>query len=317
MEETAMEKDKIIIIEDSKFQGRIIRDILTNSGYDVTWVKSAEEAISEDLYQKFDLIVLDVILPGINGYEFCEHIKKRSSLIPVIMVTSMDQEKNLIKALNSGADDYIRKPFSVNELLARIKVQLRTRRLQLELVNKNIELQKANETIKKLAVTDMLTKTYNRTYIREFLEKTINRSKNDFVKIACIMIDIDNFKKVNDTYGHLTGDIVLANAANICKLAVEDNGAVIRFGGEEFLIIVNEDVNKTSSIAEKVRNDCENSNLCKLKFTVSLGVSRFNLHKDSFIKDFEDGLKDADAMLYVSKNSGKNKVTIKEKIHTA
>jgi two-component system cell cycle response regulator len=311
-----MEKEKILIVEDSKFQGIIVKDMLIKNNYSATWVDSAEEAMKHNLWELFDLILLDVVLPRMNGYEFCEFIKKKQPLIPVVMVTSMDDDKSVVKALNAGADDYIKKPYSFDELLARIKVQLRTRKLQLELIKKNNELQQAYETIKILAATDMLTGAYNRGYLTEYLQKIFEGKENKSIKVACIMIDIDHFKKINDTYGHLIGDVVLTNLSEICKNYVKDNGAVIRFGGEEFLIIIHKNVDRVYDIAESIRRDCEESMCCGFKFTVSLGINEFTLNKDTLISDFQKGLKEADKMLYISKNTGRNRVTIK-RIHTA
>lgn len=308
-------KERVLIVEDSKFQGIIIKDILSKSGYDAVWVTSAEEALNNNIYNEFDLVLLDVILPGINGYEFCKIIKKSNAILPVIILTSMDDEKGVVKALGSGADDYIKKPYSIDELIARIKVQMRTRKLQVELINKNNELKKAYYTIKRMSITDILTGAYNRAYINEYIEK-LNKN-NDEIDIACIMLDIDNFKKVNDTYGHLTGDEVLKNVVSICSDNINGSGITVRFGGEEFLIILKDNIQDINKFAEGIRHQCEKSRLYNLKYTVSLGGNIFKLHRLRFFDDFQEGLKEADKMLYNSKNKGKNKVTIKEKDRAA
>lgn len=307
-----MEKNRIILVEDSRFQGVITRDILIKNGYEVTWVKSAEEALIDNLYQDFDLVLLDVLLPGMSGYEFCEIIKKNNEIIPVIMLTSMEDEKSVVKALNSGADDYIKKPYNIDEFLARIRVQVRGRMLQMELIKKNKELQMANEIIKKLAITDMLTGAYNRAYIIECIELVKRANEGKVIDMACIMIDIDNFKKINDTYGHLTGDVVLKSVSEICKKSIEGKGAVIRFGGEEFLIALWQNVEDAFSIAEDIRKQCEINSFNNLKYTISLGVSVFNMNLTRELDCFQEGIRIADQMLYISKNNGKNRVTIKE-----
>lgn len=312
-----MSSDRILLVEDSKFQARITMDILIKNGYDVFTVESAEEAMKLNIYGSFDLVLLDVLLPGINGYDFCEIIKQKNSLIPVIMLTSMEDEKSVLKALNSGADDYIKKPFNVDELLARIRVQLRTRKLQMELLKKNGELQEAYNTIKKLAITDMLTGAYNRSFIKEYMANLVEKCNSNAFDMGCIMLDIDNFKLVNDTYGHLTGDIVLENVADICRQQVKESGAAIRFGGEEFLILIHgNSTNNIEDITEGIRHRCENSRCCELNFTVSLGAGIFKIHRDSSLQDLQEAIKVADKMLYISKNTGKNKATIRNP-HTA
>lgn len=307
-----MSKNRVLLVEDSRLEGMITKDVLIKNNYEVKWVLSAEKAMEFNIVEDFDLVLLDVVLPGINGYELCKIIKSVDWMMPVIMLTSRQDDKSLVEALNSGADDYIKKPFSIDELLARIRVQIRTRKLQYELIKKNEELEKANRMIKKLAVTDMLTGAYNRVYIRESLERLFVDSEEDKKNIGYIMIDIDNFKHVNDTYGHLIGDVVLKNVADICKLNINEAGEVVRFGGEEFLVILSSNLSNAFSIAENVRLDCEKSMCCGFKYTISLGVSEYTIRRDMTLMDFECGLKLADEMLYRSKNTGKNKVTINE-----
>lgn len=304
-----MEKQNILIVEDSRFHGAITKDILTKNGYEAIWAMSAEEAMKLNDFDRYDMVLLDVMLPGINGYEFCKIIKNKNPLMPVIMLTSMEDEKSMVIALESGADDYIKKPYSIKELLARIKVQLRTRKLQTELIKKNEELQKAYETIKKLSITDVLTGVYNRGYIKEYIEE-LSENTNNNIELACCMIDIDNFKNVNDTYGHLTGDIVLKSVGFICKQCVGDNGKVIRFGGEEFLIIIDKNLDKAKEIAERIRYECEKDKCCGFTYTISIGLSIFKAKTNNLLKDLEEGIKEADKLLYISKNMGKNKVTI-------
>lgn len=308
-----MKNEKVLVVEDSKFQGIIIKDILDKNGYDAAWVTSAEQALNNNMYNQFDLVLLDVILPGINGYKFCEIIKKNNAILPVIILTSMDDEKGVVRALGSGADDYIKKPYSVDELIARIKVQMRTRKLQVELINKNKELKDAYYTIKKISITDILTGAYNRAYIKEYIEELSSNLINDEIEIACMMLDIDNFKKVNDTYGHLTGDVVLKDVVSICNYNIGSSGITVRFGGEEFLIILRSNLQDINKFAEGIRYQCEKSRLYNLKYTVSLGGNIFKLHRERIFDDFQEGLKVSDKMLYISKNKGKNKVTIKEK----
>ncbi|EYE89091.1 hypothetical protein Q428_04390 [Fervidicella metallireducens AeB] len=310
-----MKKPEILVVEDSKFQSLILKDILNKGGYEVVCVSSAEEAINNNFYKKFDLVLLNVVLPGMNGYEFCKVVKNNDKFLPVIIITSIEDKNSLVKALNSGADDYIKKPYNVDELLARIRVQIRTRNLQLELKEKNKELEKAYDKIKEMAVTDALTGVYNRAYIKDYLDKIINKYDSASYKLSCFMIDIDNFKKVNDTFGHLVGDEVLKDVAKICKEIIRDNGAVIRFGGEEFLIILNKDIDNSKIIAEDIRSICSKSIVGDCKYTISIGVCNFNVIKLNHLNDFQKGLQEADRMLYISKNSGKNMVTINEIQH--
>lgn len=305
-----MKDEKVILVEDCRFQGRITADVLQKSGYETMWVRTAEEAIENELYKNFDVVILDVILPGMDGYECCKIIRKNTKVMPIVMLTSMEDEKSVIKALNSGADDYIKKPHSNQEFIARIEVQLRSARLQKELIKKNMELEEANKIIKQLAITDVLTGANNRSFLPELLDNISKNISEDNIKIATLMIDIDNFKSVNDTYGHLIGDTVLKEIGELCINAVGEDGVVIRFGGEEFLVVITNSEEEISTIGEKVRLSCEESYPCGFKVTVSIGGCAANILAKDIRNDFEKCLKISDSMLYVSKKEGKNKVTI-------
>ncbi|MEG2539792.1 MAG: diguanylate cyclase [Clostridium sp.] len=305
-----MNDEKVILIEDCRFQGSITRDLLEKNGFTTKWVLTGEEALENNLYENYDIVVLDVVLPGIDGYELCKKIKASKRIIPIIMLTSMENEECVIKALNSGADDYIKKPHNNQEFIARINVQLRTARLQKQLIEKNKELEEANKLIKQLAITDMLTGAHNRAFIPEYINHISSEINDKKLSLATIMIDIDNFKSVNDTYGHLIGDVVLKSLSNTCKAEVKDRGVVVRFGGEEFLIIIDKNPLIAQEIAESIRQQFEISCPCGFKVTISLGVCMEEIDKSNLINDFEKSIKNADTMLYVSKRSGKNKVTM-------
>ncbi|MEF9934038.1 MAG: diguanylate cyclase [Clostridium sp.] len=305
-----MNDEKVILIEDCRFQGSITRDLLEKNGFTTKWVLTGEEALENNLYENYDIVVLDVVLPGIDGYELCKKIKASKRIIPIIMLTSMENEECVIKALNSGADDYIKKPHNNQEFIARINVQLRTARLQKQLIEKNKELEEANKLIKQLAITDMLTGAHNRAFIPEYIKHISSEINDKKISLATIMIDIDNFKSVNDTYGHLIGDVVLKSLSNTCKAEVKDRGVVVRFGGEEFLIIIDKNPLIAQEIAESIRQQFEISCPCGFKVTISLGVCMEEIDKSNLINDFEKSIKNADTMLYVSKRSGKNKVTM-------
>ncbi|MCX7903191.1 MAG: diguanylate cyclase [Caloramator sp.] len=296
--------NRILIVEDSSFHGKVLQDILIKNGYQVKLTRSAEEALIEKV-ENYDLILLDLILPGIDGYDFAKQIKETYPYLPIIAITSVAEEESVSKALSMGADDYIKKPFSEVELLARIKVQIRTRRLQLELLERNRELKSAYEKIKDLANKDMLTSAFNRLYLREYLEMLSKQYDNKLIN--CFIIDIDNFKGINDTYGHLTGDVILKRLVEICRNVIGDLGIIVRFGGEEFLAIITEQ-NDSFYLAEEIRRRCEMDKTCGFNWTISIGVSQGIITSNNFLIDTEKLIKLADEMLYEAKRTGKNKV---------
>ncbi|MEA2091288.1 MAG: diguanylate cyclase, partial [Campylobacterota bacterium] len=224
--------------------------------------------------------------------------------IPVIFITAKTDEDSIVKAYDIGGIDYITKPFKSRELLARVKRELKMQNLI-------HDLEESKEELRLLASIDPLTKLYNRRYFSKASEHIFYLSKRNNSTLSIIMLDIDNFKKINDTYGHQVGDDVLVTIASALQGFIRKSDIVCRFGGEEFLMLFPQTpIDKALLISEKIRLKIEDTvvsleNKKELKFTASIGVSQINHEKD---KSIEDMIKRADDALYEAKNSGRNRI---------
>ena len=319
----------ILIVDDSEASRRILQVILNQAGYNETiLVESAIEAIkilnNEQNLSPVDMILMDVMMDEMSGIEATELIKKSDSLkdIPIIMVSSVSDEKRIEKAFAAGAIDYINKPIKKIELLARVRSVLRLkqemdkrkkREKQLEMLNKS--LKKANESLLKLTRMDGLTGIFNRRYFDEAIKKELRRAIREKQSISLIMTDIDHFKLYNDHYGHLKGDDCLVNVAKtLDKIVKRPADVVARYGGEEFVILLpNTDWKGAYKIAEDIR-----FNIRKLMIdhkysevdsfiTISLGLSSI-IPKRSL--DYNILINAADKALYKAKNGGRDQIQL-------
>jgi two-component system, cell cycle response regulator len=303
---------RVLVVDDLPDNVEILRARLESRGYLVATASNGEEALAAVQKEPPQLILCDVMMPGIDGYEVARRIKRDESLpfIPIILVTALSETEHIVQGLNTGADDYIAKPYHFQELEARVRAMLRIKRLQDELDLKNRELEVANKRLKKLSITDGLTELFNHRHVHELLRDEFERSRRSEEPLAVVMIDLDRFKAVNDTYGHPTGDVVLFETARILKETAREIDMVGRYGGEEFIgILPNTDEEEGARFAERVRAAVE-AHLFKdegteLRMTCSSGVASFPVEG---VDSPEELLKNADAALYLAKESGRNRV---------
>ncbi len=224
---------KILIIDDSRLITQFGKSILTGKGLEVLTAESGEMGLELAVQEQPDLILLDVILPGMDGYQICEQLKKtdESKDIPVIMLTSKAEPADKIKGLVLGAVDYVTKPFDAGELIARVKTHLRIKELYEALQERNRQLQ-------EMANRDGLTNLYNHRFFHEHLSREMDRVRRYGGTITCVITDIDFFKKVNDTYGHQIGDSILKEVALILQKGIRESDLAARYGGEEFALVL-------------------------------------------------------------------------------
>ncbi|MGD2029442.1 MAG: diguanylate cyclase [Desulfobacterales bacterium] len=299
----------ILVAEDDPVARKILERTLTKEGHEVVSVENGRKAF--DLFKEkfFPIILTDWMMPEMDGIELCRAVRNHqaSGYVFVIILTSKDSKDDIVTGLNAGADDYVHKPFNPAELKARIKTCLRI--LELER-----SLKEANENIRILSITDPLTKCYNRGYITESLPKEIHRAIRYKRPLSLVLCDIDHFKKVNDTYGHQSGDHVLIEFVNSIKQSIrQDLDWIARYGGEEFLIVLPETGPEGAYIlAERLRNS-----ISKRKFifqenafniTCSFGISGFNSATSDQNISSESLINAADKYLYLCKLEGRNRV---------
>lgn len=320
---------KILVVDDYEDNLYIASLVLARDNHDIITASSAEEAITKANAENPDVILLDIQMPGTNGFEACKSLKSapQTSNIPIVFLTARFKDsESLTKGLQLGAEDYIIKPFSTPELRARVKVMVRLKsqmeqlatsnkkleQLNGELQKKNDELVETHKALEELATTDGLTGLRNRRYFTERLEEEFMRTQRDSQNISLVMLDIDFFKKVNDQHGHQCGDSVLVQFSQILKVNLRQHDIVARYGGEEFIIaIIGQDSNASVATAERIRLDVEKSTFThediQLNLTCSAGVGTYpDVCKDN--PDLDALVQEVDAALYAAKHGGRNQV---------
>jgi diguanylate cyclase (GGDEF)-like protein len=306
-----VQSKSVLIVEDSAVYRNMLASCLREWGYDVS--------VAEDGLQAWEmvqsgnvpnLLIIDWMLPGLDGIELCRRIRNRQTepYPYVLLLSAQEKKQNLIDGLNAGADDYLTKPFDVNELRARLRSGMRILSLQEQLRRKEDEL-------RFQALHDPLTGLWNRGAILEFLERELARARRGPEPLAVMVIDVDHFKAVNETHSHQAGDVVLQAVARRLAGAMRAYDWVGRYGGEEFLAIV------AATDSAGIRGYAERLRACiadepivgpanisgRIHITVSIGAAAARLGPD-FTCGFL--IKAADEALHAAKSNGRNRVEV-------
>ncbi len=304
-------KLSILLVEDSEVEARTTKGYLEMAGYDVEWVENGTSAIKAAKTRPFDAILLDLVLPDISGRETCLFLRssRETRGIPVIMLSVKDRVADKVAGLEAGADDYLTKPYSYQELNARIYACLRTKALLDELGKKNEQMTEMLASVKMLADTDPLTNLSNRRSFEVILDHEFRQIVRFPFLLSCLMIDIDHFKRVNDIHGHRAGDIVLVEIAKIFKSTLRGSDAAARWGGEEFLILLSQ-TGKAGAldVARKLLGKVSAHRFSGLQdesITVSIGIAGL---PDPCINSVESLVNEADRAMYEAKRRGRNTV---------
>jgi two-component system cell cycle response regulator len=310
-------KARILLVEDSTTQAKATRDSLQKKGYDVLWADSGAAAIKAVLTMSPDVVLLDRVLPDMSGTEVCRWIKhtEQTKGVPVIMLTVRGSLDDKVTGIESGADDYLAKPCNDVELHAKIHAALRIKALQDALKQKNRELSELLAKVGSMAVTDVLTGLYNRRHFDDELDAEWKKSRRYRYSIACLLIDIDFFKSINDTYGHKAGDSVLRELSVILRKNVRDTDTVARWGGEEFIVLLpHTDTDGgyvvASSLLERISRH-EFGQVPGRHITVSIGLSC----SGPATQGKERLIEEADKALYEAKKNGRNRIECAPDIH--
>ena len=301
---------RILIADDDPISLRLLRRTLERAGYDVTTVDNGTAAVRA-LCEKDGprLALLDWIMPGLDGPTVVRTVRKHREqpYVNMILLTSRQSKEDIVAGLESGADDYLTKPFDPQELRARLRTGERILLLEDRLVE-------AREEMRFKATHDSLTSLWNRGMIEELLYRELQRARRDLHNgcVSLVLGDVDHFKKVNDTYGHASGDAVLREIAARLLRAVRSYDAVSRYGGEEFLIVLSGcDAACVRSRAEDIRRGIEmkpvKTEEGEIRVTISLGVA---MSSDWEGADGEELIRQADAALYQAKREGRNRVVL-------
>ena len=313
-----MDEKTILVIEDEPTINRILSKYFKKAGFNV--LSALNGAIGLELFSRheIDLVCLDIMMPRIDGWEVAKRIRAVSN-VPVILMSALSDEEDILKGFKLQVDDYITKPFTPAVLVAKIKSLFNRIEIEhgiegvYEINGINIELSsfKENATLEELLSKDELTGVANRRFLDFHLQNYIKRAKEFHVGFGVLFLDLDYFKKVNDTYGHLVGDIVLKETAGIIEKNLRNSDLVGRYGGEEFIAILQVDNTRhLRLIAEKLRKAIEdhvfNEEDKKIKLTVSIGGTLFGENDDE-----KSVVERADKNMYSSKQNGRNRVTLK------
>ena len=296
-----MGEDILIVDDDAAIRDSML-EFITRSGYNAQTASSAEEAIELLKSTRMDLVITDIILPGKNGLQLTDLIKQNYD-IDIIVMTGYSENYSYEEAINKGASDLVFKPFRLEELMLRLKRVLKERRLTKD---RNRILSK----LENLAITDGLTKLYNLRHFYNQLEIEIDRSNRYGHPLALLLLDIDNFKTYNDTYGHLEGDKVLVRLGQIIKSCLRTMDCAYRYGGEEFTIILPETTGEEAkNVAHRIKTSVQIENFFPeggdiVNLTISIGVTEY------FRKEpLTTFIQRADRAMYNSKAKGRNAIS--------
>jgi len=308
-----MAKAKILLVEDNKTQSALISAFLIKSGYDVVTADNGMSAIRVAKSEKVDLVLLDLVLPDIDGNEVCRWLKLNhdTMAIPIIMLTAKGDTDHKVAGLMAGADDYLHKPFDESELNARIDVRLRAKSLQDELRFKNRQLEDKLTHVETLAIRDSLTGLYNRRRFETLLASEFKKSVRYQLPLSCMMIDIDHFKAINDSYGHQAGDIVLREVAQVIEANIREVDTSARWGGEEF-VVLSPNTPKANAVraAERILGAMaarKFSGIGSRTLSVSIGLAGI---PDPSIDTMEQLIHTADLAMYEAKRKGRSRMEI-------
>jgi diguanylate cyclase (GGDEF)-like protein len=299
---------KILIAEDENISRRRLEKLLEEMDYEVISCKDGLEAW--EVIQSEDapnLIIIDWMMPGIDGLEICRRVRKlaREPYTYILLLSSKSKQEDIIRGIEAGANEYIIKPFNQQELMARM-------RSGKHIIELNEKLLCALNVLHKQAIYDELTGLHNRHYMVEILEKEFPRAIRYQTDLSCLLLDIDYFKDINDTFGHAFGDLVLYEFSARLKKEARETDFIFRYGGEEFMMLLpNTGIDGAQNIAERIRSACETrkyeDGTNSTAATVSIGVSSVTLHQPSTSSEL---IAFADKALYRAKAEGRNRVKV-------
>jgi len=305
--ERSSARDRVLVAEDDTMFRTILRHWLESWGYHVVVAEDGTEAWNV-LQQEHppELLILDWVMPGVDGAELCRRIRERQRgpYQYILLVTAKDDKQDVVFGLEAGADDYLTKPFDRSVLRARLRVGRRILALQEDLI-------RAREELRFQATHDVLTGIWNRGALLDLLHRELDRACRSQSPTGLVILDIDHFKKVNDSYGHLVGDVVLQEVANRISRVVRLYDFVGRYGGEEFLIVLPGcGKDQLQQSAERIRIAIASMPVLAARDEISVTVSAGGAVAEPGTNTEKETLAKADAALYQAKDAGRNCIAI-------
>jgi len=305
--EPQKEPPLVLLVEDNESDAELVRHFLKDLPLRIERLANGADAVELCQTGRVDLMLLDILLPGLNGFEVCRQVKgsEKGKDLPIVVITCLEDMDSRLKCIELQTDDFLVKPIVGRELQARVKILLEKKK-KLDMLRSHYE-----EALNS-AVVDWLTGLYNHGYFKKFLDLEIKKSLRQRYPVTLIMIDIDNFKAVNDAYGHPTGDVILQELAQVVRKAVREVDLVARYGGDEFAVVLPySDGHGALRVAHRIDEAIKTYGLSpqasarKTRLTVSMGVAGYPedaVHVDGLIHS-------ADQKLYTAKTRGKNQIS--------
>ena len=303
-----MEEKTLLLVEDDEVAARLILNFFKDTPYHIELLVDGADVLNRVEKGNVDLILLDIMLPGIDGFEVCHHLKETSQIqnIPIVMITCLKDTESKVRGIELGVDDFLVKPINREVLSARVTALLKKKEYFDRLT---YEYEKALHS----AVTDKLTGLYNHAYFKQFLKLEIERSLRQKHALTLMLLDIDDFKHYNDTLGHLVGDKILHELGQVINRTVRKIDMAARYGGEEFTVVLPYTSPRGALVvAERLRQAVESHpfsykpSLPSKTLTVSIGIASFQMD----VKTVEDLIERSDIALYKAKGEGKNRICV-------
>jgi diguanylate cyclase (GGDEF)-like protein len=294
---------RILIVDDDECRRKLFGTVLRHEGYEIDLLPDGTELVARVRQRPPDLVLLDIMLPEVSGFELCGDLRmlEDTRLTPIILITSaFKDEESAVRGLLSGADDYVVTPSRLDELRARVRVQLRNRRDR-----EMLQWARAQrESLKTAALSDALTGLANRRAADEELDHALEAGE----RLLAVVIDVDHFKQINDTHGHVVGDHVLAQVARAIKSCTRSGDIAARYGGEEFLVLVRgAALDAASRIGDRYRHAVRKIEVASGPVTVSVGIAGTGGGAPA---DRIALLRAADEAMYQAKVTGRDRVVV-------
>lgn len=306
-------KAKLLLVEDSESQGTHIKALLERMGYDVAWARAGIEALKLARAHAPDLIVLDVVMRDMDGLAVCRWLKMSAETrdIPVIMLTVKGELHERVEGLNVGANDYLPKPFADEELEARIVAVLRAKRTELEVRQRNVQLESMLHQVETLTITDPLTGMLNRRRFADVLAHEFALTRRYGNALSCLVLDVDLMREHNDRLGFVRGDQLLRALAERVKKGLREVDTAARYGGEELVVLLPQTPEAGAlTLGERILARVRQTPLAladgaPVNVTLSAGVASTSALE---AKEAEDLLRAAEAALCIAKGRGRDRV---------
>jgi diguanylate cyclase (GGDEF)-like protein len=304
-EAEAPRQTRILVVDDEEIMREFLREVLSDQGYKIDLASSGKDAVEKMAEQEYDLVLTDIVMPELDGLGVVAAAKELPYEVDVVVMTGYASMETAVESMKLGASDYITKPFNIDQIRIIVKNAIEERALKKRAAE--------GEFYKELSRKDGLTELYNHRFFHQLLDTEVSRADRYNRVVSLLMIDIDNFKKYNDTHGHPTGDVILRKLAHLLRQSSRSCDYVARYGGEEFAIIAPEaGPDAAGRMAHRIRTAVEEADfegeeiMLGGSLTISVGVASFPTQASSK----SDLVEKADRALYRAKALGKNRVVL-------